>query len=81
MYQVIKIYVRAWERMLVYRRLINATVLYLLTTVLYFYTVHLEFYGRYSAVFAFDPPMQSTIKDIIVLCVGGSKTITALYLP
>ena len=47
---------------LVYCRLINATVLYLLTTVLYFYIAHMTFYGRYCTAFVFDPPMQNTIN-------------------
>ena len=45
-------------------RLINATILYLLTTVLYF-PANLPFHGRYSTVFVFDPLMQNIISYII----------------
>ena len=31
-----------------------------------FCTAYLTFYGRYNAVFVFDPPMQNTIKFITV---------------
>ena len=69
MYQVIKIYVCMWigknNNGLVYCKLINTTVLYLLTTVLYFYTAYLTFYGRYSTVFVFGFPMQSTVSIIL----------------
>ena len=49
---------------LVYRRLINATVLYLLTNVLY--TAHSTFYVRHSITFVLDPPTQNTISSITV---------------
>ena len=48
----------------VYCRLINATVLYLLTTELYVLYSTLTFYGRYT-VFVFDAPMQNTISIVM----------------
>ena len=47
---------------LVYYRLINATVLYLLTTVQYFVYSTLD--GKFSTVFVFDPPMENKITHI-----------------
>ena len=50
---------------LVYLRLINATVLYLLITLLYLLYSTLDIYGRYNTVVVFDPPALSTIKFIV----------------
>ena len=50
---------------LVYLRLINATVLYLLITLLYLLYSTLNIYGRYNTVVVFDPPTLSTIKFIV----------------
>lgn len=68
---------------LVYLKLINATVLYFLTTVLYFFIQHLTFYGRWSIVFVFDPPIQKTViykkKWSFLLCILMSLFSDRLY--
>ena len=50
---------------LVYWKLINTTILYLLTKLLYFYVYStVDIYGRYSIVYVFDPPTQNTIMFV-----------------
>ena len=49
---------------LVYHRLINATVLYLLTTVLYFLYSTLDILWHKSTISVFDPPTHSTINAL-----------------